>query len=260
MSAKNLTILSWNVNGIRACIKKGFFKWFQKTKPDILCLQEVKINEKALTKKLKQPKGYYAYWNCGKKKKGYAGVAVFTKEKPIKVEKGIGIEKFDKEGRFLILQFKKFWLINIYFPYSGRKLERLKFKLEFDLAFLKFLEKLKEKTKKLVLTGDFNVAHKEIDLKNAKQNIGHAGFNPKERKWMDNLISKGYVDTFREFEKGPGNYTWWTYRFNARKRNIGWRVDYFFVPKGFIKHVKKSYILKDVKGSDHAPVRIKLKV
>ena len=253
-------IISWNVNGIRACIKKGFFKWLNKAKPDILCMQEIKIAEKELTDKLLNPKGYHAYWNCGEKKKSYAGVAVFTKEEPIKIEKGIGIKKFDKEGRFLILEYKKFWLVNAYFPYSGRKLERIKFKMEFNKAFLKFVERLKKKTKKIVLTGDFNVAHEEIDLKNAKSNMGHAGFNPKEKKWMDDFIAKGYVDTFRKFEKGPGHYTWWTYRFNARKRNIGWRVDYFFVPEQFMKNVKKSYILKDTMGSDHAPVGIRLEV
>lgn len=252
-------IISWNVNGIRACIKKGFFKWLNKAKPDILCMQEIKMSEKKLTDKLLNPKGYQAYWNCSEKN-GYAGVAVFTKEKPIKVEKGIGIKKFDKEGRFLILQYKKFWLINTYFPHAHRTLSRLKFKLEFDKAYLKFVEKLKKKTKNLILTGDFNVAHKEIDLKNPKQNVKNAGFTPKERKWMGEFIAKEYVDTFREFEKGPGHYTWWTYRFNARKRNIGWRVDYFFVPKTFIKHVKKAYILKNVMGSDHAPVGIDLKV
>lgn len=257
---KTKKILSWNVNGFRACIKKGFFKWLYKAKPDILCLQEIKISEKELTKELVQPKGYYAYWNSGKKRKGYAGVAVFTKEKPIKVEKGIGTKKFDNEGRFLILQFKKFWLVNTYFPHAHRDLSRLEFKLEFDDAYLNFIEKLKKKTKKLVLTGDFNVAHKEIDLKNPKQNEKNAGFTLKERKWMDNLIAKGYVDTFRKFEKSTGHYTWWTYRFNARKRNIGWRVDYFFVPKGFIKHIKNSYILKDILGSDHCPVGIDLKI
>jgi len=254
-----MKILSWNVNGIRACVKKGFLKWLYKAKPDILCLQEIKISEAELTKELTRPKGYYTYWNFGHKK-GYAGVAVFTKEKPIKVERGIGVRKFDQEGRFLILQYKKFWLVNTYFPHSQRDLSRLKFKLEFNDVYLLFVEKLKEKSKRLILTGDFNVAHKEIDLKNPKQNEKNAGFIPAERKWVDDFLPKGYVDVFREFEAGPGHYTWWSYRFNARKRNIGWRVDYFFVPTPFLNSVKNSYILKDVLGSDHCPVGIELKI
>jgi len=256
---KTLKILSWNVSGIRACIKKGFFKWVYKAKPDILCMQEIKLSKKQLTGELKNPKGYCTYWNFAKKK-GYAGVVVFTKEKPLKVETGIGVKKFDNEGRFLILHYKKFILVNAYFPHAHRTLSRLKFKLEFDDAYLKFVEKLKKKTRNLILTGDFNVAHKEIDLRNPKQNMKNAGFTPQERKWMDKFISKGYVDTFREFEKGPGHYTWWTYRFNARKRNIGWRVDYFIVSKQFMKHVKNAFILKGVMGSDHCPVGIELRI
>ncbi len=254
-----MRIVSWNVNGIRACIKKGFFEWLYEVEPDILCLQETKISEAELTKELIQPKGYHTYWNTGEKK-GYAGVSIFTKEEPTKVERGIGVGKFDKEGRFLILEYNKLGLVNAYFPHSQRDLKRLNFKLKFNDAFLKFVEKLKEKTKRIILTGDFNVAHKEIDLKNPKQNENNAGFTIEERRWVDEFLSKGWVDTFREFEKGPGHYTWWSYRFNARKRNIGWRVDYFFVPTQFLKNIESSYILKDVLGSDHCPIGIELKI
>ncbi len=255
-----MKIVSWNVNGIRACIKKGFFEWLYEAKPDILCLQETKIAEAELTKELMQPKGYHTYWNSGERK-GYAGVSIFTKEEPIKVERGIGVEKFDEEGRFLILEYEKFWLVNAYFPHSQRELNRLKFKLEFNDAFLRFAENLtKTTTKMVIITGDFNVAHKEIDLKNPKQNEHNAGFTIEERRWVDEFLSKGYVDTFREFEKGPGHYTWWSYRFNARKRNIGWRVDYFFVPIQFLKNIKNSYILKDVLGSDHCPIGVEVKI
>jgi len=253
-----LKIISWNVAGLRACIKKGFFDWLYAAKPDILCLQETKISESDLTDEMKNPKGYHTYWNPAKKK-GYAGTAVFTKEEPVKVERGIGIPNFDEEGRFLILYFDKFTLVNVYFPHSRRDLKRLDFKLEFNDAFLKFMERLRKESKgRLILIGDFNVAHKEIDLANPKQNMKNAGFTPQEREWADTLTAKGYADTFREFMKENGHYTWWTYRANARKRNIGWRIDYAFVPKEFMPRVKDSYILENVMGSDHCPVGIVL--
>jgi exodeoxyribonuclease-3 len=254
-----MKILSWNVAGLRACVRKGFTEFIKMQKPDILCLQEIKLTEKTVPDEIKKLKSYHIYWNFAKRK-GYAGTAVFTKAEPKKVESGIGIKKFDSEGRLMVLHYRNFMLVNAYFPHSHRTLNRLKFKLEFDNAYLQFVEKLKKKTKNMVLTGDFNCAHKEIDLANPKQNVKNAGFTPKERAWMDKFISKGHIDTFRQFTKGPGNYTWWTYRFNARKRNIGWRVDYFFVPKEFMKKVKNSRILKNVQGSDHAPVCLELKI
>jgi exodeoxyribonuclease-3 len=252
-----MKIISWNVAGLRACMKKGFLDFLKKSKPDILCLQEIKIDEKTVPDELKKI-NYEIIWNFAKKK-GYAGTAVFTKEKPLAVEKEIGVKKFDDEGRFILLKFKKFWLLNAYFPHAHRTLSRLKFKLEFDDEYLKFVEKLRKQNSSLVLTGDFNCAHKEVDLANPKQNTKNAGFTPKERGWMDRFVSKGYIDTFRQFNKKPGNYTWWTYRFNCRAKNIGWRVDYFFVPKQFMKNVRKSHILKDVMGSDHAPVCLEMR-
>jgi exodeoxyribonuclease-3 len=251
-------IISWNVAGLRACMKKGFFDWLYKAKPDVLCLQEIKVSESDLTDEMRNPKGYHTYWNPAKKK-GYAGTAVFTKEEPIKVEKCIGIPKFDDEGRLLILHFKKFVLVNAYFPHARRDLKRLDFKLEYNTAFLKLAEKLrKESGNRLVLVGDYNVAHKEIDLANPKQNMKNAGFTPQERKWADLFVSKGYIDTFREFVKEGGHYTWWTYRANARKRNIGWRIDYAFVPEEFMPRVKDAFILEKVMGSDHCPAGIEL--
>lgn len=255
-----LKIVSWNVAGLRSCIGKGFFDWLQKAKPDVLCLQEIKISESDLTDEMRNPKGYHTYWNPAKKK-GYAGTAVFTTAKPKSVETGIGIRKFDEEGRFLILRFDNFILVNAYFPHSRRDLERLDFKLEFNDAFLNLVERLRKESKgRLVLTGDFNVAHEEIDLANPKQNVKNAGFTPQERAWADRFVSKGYVDMFRAFVKEGGHYTWWTYRANARKRNIGWRIDYAFVPTQFLQHVKDAYVLDKVLGSDHCPIGIDLNI
>jgi len=253
-----LKIISWNVAGLRACVKKGFFDWLYTAKPDVLCLQEIKISESDMTDEMRNPKGYHTYWNPAKKK-GYAGTAVFTKEKPARVERGIGIGKFDEEGRFLILHFKKFILVNAYFPHARRDLKRMDFKLEYNDAFLKLAEDLRKRSNsRLVLVGDFNVAHKEIDLTNSKQNMKNAGFTSQERGWADCFTAKGYIDTFREFVKEGGHYTWWTYRANARKRNIGWRIDYAFAPKEFMPHVKGAFILDNVMGSDHCPAGIDL--
>jgi len=243
-----MKIVSWNVNGINSCIKKGLLDFMKKENADIYCFQEIKVSPK----KIPEVKGYESFWYPAKKN-GYAGTAVFSKIKPISVIKGIGDKVIDSEGRVIVLEFKKFCLMNVYFPYSGRDLSRLKFKLRFNNLFLDFCEK-KAKKKPVVIASDFNVAHEEIDLAKPKENDGNAGFHPLERKWFDELLKKGYVDTFRIFTKEGGNYTWWTWRFNARKRNLGWRVDYFVVSKELKNKVKKSYILKDVMGSDHAPI------
>lgn len=255
---KTTKIYSWNVNGIRAALRNGFLDWFLKEKPDILCMQEIKAQEKDVSKDIKDLKDYFLYLNPAQKK-GYAGTAVLTKIKPIKVIKKIGIDKFDQEGRFLLLEFKDFYLLNTYFPHSQRELKRLDFKQEFNEAYLDFIKKIK-KDKPLILTGDFNVAHREIDLKNPKQNEKNAGFTPEERKFVDELISLGFIDTFRYFYPKEEKYTWWSYRFHARDRNIGWRIDCFFTRKKDIKKVKKSEILDDVYGSDHCPVRLTLDI
>lgn len=254
---KKIRILSWNVNGIRAAVRSGFLKVIEKHKPDILCMQEIKSDENTFPKQLKELKGYHLYISPAQKK-GYAGTAILTKLKPIKVVDKIGIDKFDREGRFQLMEFDRFYLFNTYFPHSQRGLKRLNFKMEFDDAYLKFIKKYKNKRKPLILTGDFNVAHKEIDLANPKQNMKNAGFTEEERVFADELLAEGYIDTFRHLHPKLVKYTWWTYRFHARERNIGWRIDYFFVPKGFIKKVKKSDILSNVKGSDHVPVILEI--
>lgn len=251
-------ILCWNVNGYRAIAKKGFLKWLYKGKPHILCLQETKASPEKLSKELKQPKGYYAFWSSSKKKKGYSGVVTFTKEKPLKVKYGIGIKRFDDEGRIVITEFKSFTLLNVYFPNGKMSNERLKYKMDFYNAFLRFVERLK-KSKKLIICCDLNTAHNEIDLKNPKPNNLFSGFLPKERKWIDKFISRGFIDTFRHLYPKKIAYSYWTTRFKtARQKNIGWRLDYFFVTKNLIKKVKDSFMMPKVTGSDHCPVGINI--
>jgi exodeoxyribonuclease-3 len=253
-----LLLISWNVNGIRACVRNGFLDFLNKYKPDILALQEIKATEDNVPMEVRYYEGYYKYWNPAKRK-GYAGTALFTKIKPLEVKFGIGDEKFDLEGRVITVEYEKFFLVNAYFPNSQHGLTRLDFKLEFDEKIHNYLNELR-KEKPVILCGDFNVAHKEIDLANPKQNEKNAGFTPQERAWMDKFLQDGYVDTFRMFTKEGGHYTWWTYRFKARERNIGWRVDYFVVSEDLAKNVKKSWILSDVYGSDHAPIAMLLDI
>lgn len=249
-------MLCWNVNGYRAVAKKGFLRWLYRTKPDILCVQETKANQEQVKKELKQPKGYNAYWATCKKKKGYSGVVTFSKEKAKKVKYGIGIKRFDDEGRIIITEFKNFTLLNVYFPNGKMSKERLKYKMDFYNAFLRFADRLK-KGEKLVICGDLNTAHNEIDLKNPKPNDLFSGFLPKERKWIDKFISHGFIDTFRHLYPKKVAYSYWTIRFKtARQKNIGWRLDYFFVTKNLIKKVKDSFMMPKVKGSDHCPVGI----
>ena len=253
-----MQILSWNVNGIRAADRKGFFEWFKKESPDILCLQEIKAVPEQVPPHLRNTPGYHIFWSSAERK-GYSGVATFTREKPIKVKKGFGIEKFDREGRILVMEFSSFTLFNVYFPNGKKNRERLDYKLKFYDTFLAYADNLKSKSKDIVVCGDFNTAHKEIDLANPKENEKYSGFLPIEREWMDNFESYGYIDTFRYFHPEGEQYTWWTYRFKARERNIGWRIDYFFVTEGLINKVQDSIILKDVYGSDHAPILLRLK-
>jgi len=245
-----MRIISWNVAGLKACIKKGCLDFIKKEDADVYCFQEIK------SENIPFIEGYHSFASFAKKK-GYSGVLVYSKIKPISVTKGIGEENFDSEGRVLTLEFEKFFLINVYFPHSKRELSRLNFKLRFDKVFAEFCKYLEEK-KPVVIAGDFNVAHREIDLANPKQNMRNAGFTPEERFWFDGFLKQGYIDAFREFVTEPGNYTWWTYRFNARKRNIGWRVDYFVVSESLKNKVNSSKILKDVMGSDHCPISLDL--
>jgi exodeoxyribonuclease-3 len=256
---KEMEILCWNVNGIRALQKKGFLDWLQQVSPNILCLQETKVQLGQISLELQQPADYYAYWDFPERK-GYSGVATFTKEKPLKVENGLGIKRFDIEGRVIITRYPQFTLFNIYFPNGKMNEERLQYKMDFYDAFLDFTEPLKARGEKLIICGDFNTAHKEVDLARPKENENVSGFLPMERAWMDKFVAHGFVDTFRHFNKEPGYYTWWSLRTRARERNIGWRLDYFFVTENLLGSVVEASILSNVTGSDHCPVRIKLRV
>jgi exodeoxyribonuclease-3 len=252
-----LSFICWNVNGIRACMNKGFLNIF-KSKPDAVCIQEVKASKEDMPKELTYVPGYSLY-HFPAKKRGYAGTAVYSRLKPLSVTYGIGEKKFDDEGRTITLEFDGFYLVNAYFPNSQHGLGRLKFKLEYNALILAYLKRL-ERRKPVVVCGDFNVAHNEIDLANPKQNMKNAGFTIQERDWFSDFLSKGFVDTFRMFETKGGHYTWWGYRFNLRARNIGWRVDYFAVSESLRKKIKSSKILKDILGSDHAPILLELDI
>jgi exodeoxyribonuclease-3 len=249
-------MLSWNVNGIRAILKKGFLEWVKKENPYLLGLQETKAWPEQLDEKTLEPDGYHTFW-AKAHRKGYSGAAVFSKDKPLSVKYGFGAEKFDKEGRVVILEFADFYFLNIYFPNGGMSPERLNYKLKFYDAFLKFIDRLYKKGKTIIVCGDFNTAHTEIDLARPKENEDVSGFMPAERKWIDKFINWGLVDTFRKFNNKPKNYTWWDYKSRARQRNVGWRIDYFMVDKKSIMRVKDAFIMPKVMGSDHCPVGIK---
>ena len=252
-------IISWNVNGLRAIQRKGFVEWFEKEQPDILCLQETKVAYDQLPKTLKRIEGYHPYF-CEAQRKGYSGVAIYSKIKPLKVEYGFGISEFDNEGRILIAEYDDFVLLNIYFPNGKMSEERLNYKLKFYDALLDHANKLKKEGKNIVICGDVNTAHNEIDLARPKANEKISGFLPVERAWIDKFLKNGYLDTFRMFNNEPEQYTWWSYRTKARERNVGWRLDYFFVNEEFKEKVKSSGILNDVMGSDHCPVDLKLEL
>ena len=248
-----MKLLSWNVNGFRASVSKGFYDFLEKKNPDILGIQEVKMHE---VPEFPIGFGYHVAWNPADKK-GYAGTAVFSKEKPLRIRKGLGKKKFDSEGRVQTLEFEKFFFVNAYFPNSQRGLSRLDFKMEFNELFAKHVAGL---DKPVVMCGDFNVAHEEIDIARPKDNMKNAGFTPEERGWMTGFLGRGWADSFREKHPRKVQYSWWTYRFNARKKDIGWRIDYFIVPEKIMGNVGKAYILGDVMGSDHAPVGIEVEL
>jgi exodeoxyribonuclease-3 len=252
-----MRILSWNVNGIRALARKGFTDWLKKDAPDILCLQETKACEEQLDRTLLKPKGYHTFWNCAERK-GYSGVATFCRAKPLSVRKGVGIERFDLEGRVLITEHPDFFILNIYFPNGKMNKERLRYKLDFYDAFLDFAENLREQ-KPLLVCGDYNTAHREIDLSRPKENSKVSGFLPVERTWMDALVASGFVDTFRHVHGDRVEYSWWDLKTRARERNVGWRIDYFFATEDLIPRIEDAFILKDVMGSDHAPVGVIVK-
>ncbi len=252
-----LKFISWNVNGIRAVEKKGFVELLPEFDADIVALQETKAQPDQLSGELKEIPGYTSYFHSAERK-GYSGVAVYSRIEPLQVHYGLGDEEFDCEGRVLTLEFDTFYLVNIYFPNSGDKLARLDFKLRFNERLLEFARSL-EKQKHVVLCGDFNVAHKEIDLKNPKNNVKNAGFTPEERSWMDSFVEAGFIDTFRMFNQEPEQYTWWSYRFSARAKNVGWRIDYFCVSGGARDNVHAAAIQSEVMGSDHCPVELHYK-
>lgn len=255
---KETKILSWNVNGIRAVKGKGFLEWMSGESPDILCLQETKAQPEQLDKELLEPEGYRTYWNYPERK-GYAGVAIFTREEPLLVQYDLGHTDFDIEGRVVRTEYPGFILLNIYFPNGKKDDIRLKYKMDFYDAFLRLADSLLAKGKKLVICGDYNTAHTEIDLARPKENEKMSGFLPKERAWLDKFISHGYVDTFRHFNKEPNQYSYWDMKSGARARNVGWRIDYFFVSENLLSSVVKAFILPEVTGSDHCPVGIILK-
>ena len=254
---KRRKILCWNVNGIRAARGKGFLEWLSQESPDILCLQETKAQLEQLDEELREPAGYHTYWNYPERK-GYSGVAIFTREEPLQVNYDFGNINLDIEGRVLITEYRDFLLFNIYYPNGKRDQERLDYKMRFYDVFLDFADGLKAKGKKLVFCGDFNTAHKEIDLARPRENEKISGFLPEERAWIDRFIAHGYVDTFRQFHQEPGQYTWWDMKSGARARNVGWRLDYFFVSDNLLPAVDDAFILSDVMGSDHCPVGIVL--
>ncbi|WP_138207614.1 exodeoxyribonuclease III [Haloimpatiens lingqiaonensis] len=252
-----MKIYSWNVNGLRAIMKKNFLEFVKEYNPDILCIQETKLQEKDLNDNLKDIEGYYSYFSFAEKK-GYSGVATYTKNQPISVKHGIGIDEFDSEGRILITEFQEFTLLNIYFPNGQMNEERLDYKMRFYDAILDYCNKEVSNGKKLIICGDYNTAHTPMDIKNAKANEKTSGFLPMERAWIDKFISNGYTDSFRYLNPEEVKYSWWSYRFKARERNTGWRIDYHFVSNNLLNNIKNAEILNEVMGSDHCPITIEL--
>ncbi|AIY78939.1 exodeoxyribonuclease III [Clostridium botulinum] len=248
-------LISWNVNGLRACVKKGFIDILKESNADIFCVQESKLQEGQIDLNLE---GYYDYWNYAEKK-GYSGTAVFSKEKPLNISLGIGIEEHDKEGRVLTLEFEEFYLVNVYTPNSQQKLARIDYRMAWENDFRSYLNEL-NKAKPVIVCGDLNVAHKEIDLKNPKNNRNNAGFSDEEREKFGELLKSGFIDTYRYFYPDKeGAYSWWSYRFNARANNAGWRIDYFLVSKDFEDSLVDAKIHTQIEGSDHCPVELIIK-
>ena len=251
-----MKLISWNVNGIRACVTKGFLDYFKEEDADIFCIQESKMQEGQLDLELD---GYYQYWNYAKKK-GYSGTAIFTKKEPISVSYGIGIEEHDNEGRVITLEYDNFYMVTVYTPNSQNELARLDYRMTWEDAFADYLNSLKAK-KSVIICGDMNVAHKEIDLKNPKTNRRNAGFTDEEREKFTTLLNHGYVDTFRHFYPDMENiYSWWSYRFKAREKNAGWRIDYFLVSDDIADKCIDAKIHTQVLGSDHCPVELSIEL
>lgn len=250
-----MKLVSWNVNGIRACLNKGFSEFFKDVNAEIFCLQETKCQLGQVELNFD---GYESYWNSAEKK-GYSGTAVFTKIKPINVTYGIGIEEHDKEGRIITLEFEKFYLVTNYTPNAKRELERLEYRMKWEDEIRNYLLKLK-KTKSVIMCGDLNVAHEEIDLKNPKTNKGNAGFTNEERGKMTELLNAGFIDSFRYLYPQKVEYSWWSYMGHAREKNVGWRIDYFLVSEDIKKKIKEAKIHQEILGSDHCPVELEIDI
>lgn len=250
-----MKIIAWNVNGLRSVHRQGFLEWFKNEDADIVCLQEIKIQEDQIPEEVRGIEGYMAYYNTGMRK-GYAGVAVFTKQKPKKVTTVLGIERFDREGRFLRLDYDDYTVINLYIPQGGRDKRDLGYKIEVYELLLQYVKRIRNKS--VFVVGDLNIAHAELDLARPKQNMKNVMFTPEERDQLDRLEQLGFVDTFRVYNKEGGNYSWWPYFANARERNLGWRIDYIFVSQAIVRQVRKAFILPMIKGSDHCPVGVEL--
>src|SRR3989338_4689260 len=257
-----MKIISWNTNGLRATAKQGYFTpLFKDEKPDILCLQETKAKPEQLPAEVRDIPGYFSYFSHPKIKKGYSGVAIYSKEKPKEVFYGLGLPKLDDEGRLIGAKYKNFTLINVYFPNGGQGPDRLKYKLEFYEAFLKFINKLRQNGEKIIFGGDINTAHTAIDLARPKENEENTGFLPIERAWIDKLIKNNFVDVWRNFNPNKKEvYTYWDMKTRARDRNVGWRIDYFFADKKIMPKIKKAGMIYDYQGSDHCPITLEIQI
>lgn len=253
-----MNLYSWNVNGIRAAQKKGFLEWLNETAPDVVSIQETKAHPGQLDAGLAQPSGYHAFW-ASAERKGYSGVALFSRIKPESIQLGLGIEEYDREGRTIIAEYRDFVLVSAYFPNGSRDHSRVPFKLAYSEVFLETCNRIRDERKSVVFCGDVNTAHREIDLARPKQNQNTTGFLPEERAWIDRVLEAGYVDTFRSFYPDLTDaYSWWAYWGGARDRNVGWRLDYFFVSKDLTPNLRASRIHSNVMGSDHCPVSVEL--
>ena len=254
-----IRLLSWNVNGIRSVKNKGFLEWLNRESPDILAVQETKARPEQLDADLLEPENYFTYWSYPERK-GYSGVGLYTREQPARVSYNLGDSKLEMEGRVIEAEYPGFILLNIYYPNGKQGQERLDYKMAFYDDFLEYADSLRAAGKKLVICGDVNTAHEEIDLARPKENSKVSGFLPIEREWIDRFVSHGYVDTFRHFNKEPAQYTWWDLKSGARARNVGWRIDYFFVSEDLMPPVKDAFIMPDVMGSDHCPIGLVLEL
>jgi len=249
-------LVSWNVNGLRAVERKGFIEILKEINPDIMCLQEIKAEQEQLSKKLQNIEDYHAYFNPSRARKGYSGTAIYTKEEPLSICDGLGNEKFDQEGRIQFAEYETFYLYNIYYPNGQSGPERLQYKLEFYDYFLEHAKQMMAENKSIVVCGDVNTAHHEIDLARPQENLNNSGFLPEERAWLDKFVESGLIDTFRIFNQEPDNYTYWDYKTKARDRNVGWRIDYFYISQNLRPRMVDAAILNQYYGSDHCPISL----